>query len=400
MKWSRQALFAIIAGSIILHLSFGIRTSFGLFLTPISQDFGWGREVFAFSMAIQNLLWGLGQPFAGAFADRFGARRVVLVSIVMYLLGLWLMANTTTVMTLNISVGVMIGFALSGTAFGLVIAAVGKVTPPENRSMALGIVAAAGSSGQLLMVPIGQAFLTAYGWNVAIMLLLACGLLMLLAAPGIPGKVTDPHADNDLDLVSQLKEAFGHRSYVLLTVGFFVCGWHVAFISVHLPSYVTDFGLDPQIGAWALSLVGLFNVVGSYLSGAVGVRYSKSLSLAWIYGLRSLVIAVYLVLPVTATTTLIFASCMGLLWLSTVPLTSALVGQFFGPRYLGTLFGIVFFSHQIGSFLGVWLGGLLYDRFQSYDVIWWTSVILGIVAMALHLPIDERPIERLRKATA
>jgi predicted MFS family arabinose efflux permease len=392
---SRTAVLAIACGSAMVLLSFGIRSSFGLFLQPMSQDLGWGREVFAFALALQNLIWGAAQPFTGMLADRYGSGRTLAAGGLLYALGVWLMATTASPVALNLSAGVLLGLALSGTGFGVVLAAVGRSVAPERRSMALGVTTALGSLGQFMMPPLGQALLAAYGWQSALLLLAASSLAMVALAAGIRGR-PEAAAGDTQTLRQALAEARRHPGYLYLTAGFFVCGWHVAFIAVHLPAYLADGGLSTQTAAWCLALIGLFNVIGSYLAGLLGGRLSKKYCLSFLYTARAVLILAFILLPLTATSALLFSAIMGLLWLSTVPLTSGLVAQIFGARYMATLFGFVFLGHQLGSFLGVWLGGFLYDRYGSYDLVWWLSIALGLLAALLHWPIDERAVARLR----
>jgi predicted MFS family arabinose efflux permease len=394
----RTPLVVITAGCLIALISFGVRAGFGLFLAPMSADLGWGREVFALAIAIQNIMWGLGQPVAGAIADRYGSGRVLAIGGLVYAAGVYLMAVTTTPLMFHMSAGVLVGLGLSGASFAVVLAAIGRMVSPEKRSLAFGIGTAAGSLGQFLMVPLGQAFMSAYGWSVALMLLSLFALLMIPLAGALTGRPPSQATTRDQSLREALREAGGHSSYLYLTSGFFVCGFHVAFIQTHLPAYLTDAGIAAAVGAWALSLVGLFNIVGSYVSGMLGGRYSKKYLLSSLYLARAVAIAVFVLVPMSETSALVFASVMGLLWLSTVPLTSGLVAQMFGLRYMATLFGIVFFSHQMGAFTGVWLGGYLFDTTGSYDVVWWVGVALGVLAAVLHFPIDERPVEQLAKA--
>ena len=309
-----------------------------------------------------------------------------------------MMSTTASPPELYFSGGVLIGLALSGTSFGVVLAAVGRSVPPERRSVALGITTAVGSLGQFLLPPIGQAFLSAYGWQTALLLLALGSLAMVLAAGGVRGRMATL-AHGEQTIREALEEARRHSGYLYLTAGFFVCGWHVAFIAVHLPAYLADGGLSTEIAAWCLALVGLCNVIGSYVAGVLGGRFSKRYCLSALYAARSVLILAFIALPLSAASALTFSALIGLLWLSTVPLTSGLVAQIFGPRYMATLFGIVFLSHQIGSFLGIWLGGYLYDAYGSYDVIWWLSIALGLVAALLHWPIDERAVPRLRLQT-
>jgi predicted MFS family arabinose efflux permease len=376
-------------------LSFGIRSGFGLFLQPMSQDLGWGREVFAFAMALQNLVWGASQPFVGMIADRWGSGRTLAGGGLLYALGVWLMSETSSPLGLHLSAGILLGLALSGTGFAVVLAAVGRSVAPERRSAALGLTTALGSLGQFLLPPIGQAFLAAYGWQTALALLAFGSLAMVVFAAGVQGRPEAAPGDTQT-LRQAISEARAHSGYLLLTAGFFVCGWHVAFIAVHLPAYLADGGLSTEIAAWCLALVGLFNVIGSYAAGVLGGRVSKKYCLSFLYLARAILILGFIMLPLTAASALLFSAIIGLLWLSTVPLTSGLVAQMFGPRYMATLFGFVFFSHQVGSFLGVWLGGFLYDAYGSYDLIWWLSIALGLIAALLHWPIDERAVLRLR----
>ena len=393
--FSRAAVIAIGAGSFTVALSFGIRSSFGLFLQPMSADLGSGREMFALALAIQNLVTGAAQPFVGMFADRWGVARTVVAGGLLYALALYLMATAASAFELYVSGGLLVGIALSGTSFGVVLAAVGRAVPAELRSTALGITTATGSFGQFLMPPIGQALISSYGWQTTLMFLATTALLMIVAARGLrSGDTAGAHSDDRQTLGAALREASQHTGFLYLTAGFFVCGWHVAFIGVHLPAYLADGGISASVAAWSLALVGLFNVIGSYSAGVLGGRLSKTYCLSVLYGARSLLILVFIVVPLSVTSALIFSAIMGLLWLSTVPLTSGLVAQIFGPRYMATLFGIVFFSHQVGAFIGVWLGGYLYDVRGSYDVIWWLSIALGLTAALLHWPIDERAVLR------
>jgi MFS family permease len=396
---SKAALTAIGAGSFIVALSFGIRSSFGLFLQPMSMDLGSGREMFALALAIQNLIWGVAQPFAGMIADRFGVARTVAAGGLLYALALYLMATAASAFDLHLSAGLLIGLSLGGTSFGVVLAAVGRAVPAEARSMALGLTTAIGSFGQFVMPPIGQALITSYGWQTTLMLLALASLLMIPAAGGLRSPRAGVQAHDAQTLGGALGEARRHAGYLYLTAGFFVCGWHLAFISVHLPAYLADGGISAGIAAWCLALVGLFNVIGSYAAGVLGGRLSKKYCLSFLYAARSALILVFIMVPLSVASALIFSAIMGLLWLSTVPLTSGLVAQIFGPRYMATLFGIVFLSHQVGSFLGVWLGGYLYDAYGSYDLIWWLSIALGLIASLLHWPIDERAVARLRAPT-
>ena len=396
MSPSARIVLVVICAGLVAWLSIGVRQTFGLFLQPISLDMGWGREVFAFALALQNLLWGLSQPVAGAFADRYGSGRVVVVGTVIYALGVYLMAESTGALQMHLGAGFLVGAGLAATSFTVVLAAVGRLVSPERRSLAFGVTTAIGSFGQFAMVPLGQSFLEAHGWSTALLLLAACSLVMMPLAAGLATRRAETGAPERTgqSVVEALREAAGHSGYRYLTVGFYVCGFQVTFIAAHLPAYLVDGGIDASIGAWALSLVGLFNVVGSLLCGYLGGRHSKKNVLAVLYLGRALVITVFLIVPLSVTSTLLFASVIGVLWLGTVPLTSGLVAQIFGMRHMGTLFGIVFLSHQLGSFTGVWLGGYLYDVTGTYDVVWWIAIALGIAAALLHWPIDERSVPR------
>jgi len=394
---SRRTMVIVMgAACMLLFLSFGTRATFGLFLPPVSADLGWGREVFALAIAIQNIVVGAAQPFVSAYADRFGTGRTVFVGGLTYAAGLWVMAHATGPAEAYLGLGLLVGIGLSGTSFAIVFAAVGRVTPERHRSFALGATGSIGSIGQFAMVPIGQAFLDGYGWSTAL-LILGAGVLGSVALAGVVrGR---PEAQTSTQSLGEaLCEARDHNGYRLLICGFFVCGFHVAYVGTHFPAYVTDKGLAPEYGAWALSLVGLFNIVGSFAAGYLGGRFSKRRILSYIYASRALLFSAFILLPASEATVLIFGATMGLLWLSTVPVTSALVAQVFGARYMGTLFAIVFFSHQIGSFLGAWLGGYVFDLTGSYDIVWWIAVGLGVVSAALHWPIDERPVARLQAA--
>ena len=376
-------------------VGFGARSIFGLFLEPMTEAKGWGRETFAVALAIQNLLWGIALPFAGALSDRFGPPRVLAVGALIYAAGIWGMAYADSPAALQMTAGVLVGVGVAFTAFTIALATMVKLVGPERRSLALGLGTAAGSFGQVVFSPLGQAFIAGYGWQTALLLLAASTLsiaplaLLLPASTAVQG---EPAAG--LSLGAALREAAGHGGYLLLTVGFFVCGFHVAFITVHFPAYVRDLGLPASVGAGAIAVIGLFNIIGSFASGAAGQRWSKKSGLSAIYALRAAAITLLMLSPKTPAVIYLFAAVMGLLWLSTVPLTTGIVGQVFGVRYLATLFGVVFFSHQLGSFLGVWLGGRLYDATGSYDGVWWAGVALGLVAALVHLPIDERPLVR------
>ena len=403
MTW-RTPVVILIFGTIIMMVSFGARSGFGLLLQPISADFGWGREVFAFSVAIQNLFWGLSQPIAGAIADKYGSGRVIAVCVGLLALGLYLMSRVTTPGELTLTAGILVGVGLSGTSFGVILAVISRSVPEHRRSLFLGIGSAGGASGQLFMVPLGQAFLTSYGWMITLMLLAAMVIATLPLAIALTGKRSSAQARTaSLAAVEQtlgqaVAEAGNHRSYIYLTTGFFVCGFQLAFITTHLPAFIVDNGVAASLAATALAVIGFTNIIGSYGAGILGGRLAKKNVLSAIYVLRSVVIAVFILSPVSDVSILVFAGFMGVLWLSTVPLTSGLVADMFGVRYMATLFGIVFLSHQLGGFLGAWLGGYVFDMTGSYDAVWWLSVALGLMSAAFHLPISDRPVARLANA--
>jgi MFS family permease len=397
--------FVIIAcGCAIAMLAFGPRSAVGQFLTPMSMDFGWGREVFSLALAIQNLLWGVGQPFAGAIADRFGTIRVLCVGALLYALGLALMAYSQTPGLLHLSAGVLIGFGLSGCSFNLVIGAFGKLVPENMRGLAFGAGTAAGSFGQLLFSPLARALIDHTSWQST---LLIFAMMMLLILP-LSVALATPRADTSTtaggvaaqSVRQSLVEAFGHRSYVLLVLGFFTCGFQLAFVTVHLPAYLLDRGLSADVGAWTIGIIGLFNIIGSLGSGWLSSRMPKRYILSIIYFARALTIVAFITLPMSTMSALIFGAVTGLLWLSTVPPTSALVAVMFGTRWLAMLFGFAFFSHQVGGFLGVLIGGIAFERTGSYDIVWWLSVLFGVLSAVINLPIVEKPVLRTAAAPA
>jgi MFS family permease len=399
--WRTPAVI-LVCGCLIAMLTFGPRSAFGFFLTPMSSAHGWGRDVFALAFAIQNLLWGIGQPFAGAVADKFGTVRVLCTGIVLYAAGLALMTLSTTPATLDLTAGVLIGFGLSGCSFNIVLSAFGKIMKPEWRGLALGLGTAAGSFGQFLFAPFGVALIDSQGWQAALVVF-AC--LLLLAVP-LALVLTTPPASSSAESGKQqsmshaLWEAFGHRSYVLLVLGFFTCGFQLAFVTAHLPSYLIDRGLDAHVGGWTIAIIGLFNIVGSLTSGYLGNFVPKRYILSTIYFVRALSIAIFIMLPASVPTTLAFGVITGLTWLSTVPPTSGLVAVMFGTRWLAMLYGFAFFSHQVGGFLGVLLGGIVFEVTGSYNPVWWLSVFFGVASALINLPIVEKPVGRFATAPA
>jgi MFS family permease len=398
MKSTRTVL---LCGALILMLAMGVRQTMGLFLPPMTLANGWTRDEYAFAIALQNLLWGAFVPFTGAIADRYGAGRVLVISALTYVAGLVLMGFSASPLAFDVSGGLLVGLALSGTTFGVVMGVVAKVVSPEKRSLALGIVGAGGSFGQFAMVPYGQALISGLGWFAALATLAATAALIVPLAAGLAGRVQSAGTHGAHQSAGQaIGEAFVQRSFHYLFWSYFVCGAHTAFIALHLPSYVQDAGLSPAVGMTALALIGFGNIFGSYGSGWLGQRLSKKWILTWIYGLRSLLILALLMAPKTPLVLYLFAFAMGLLWLSTVPLTNALVAQIFGLKHVSMLSGAVFFGHQIGGFLGAWLGGVIYPRQGSYDLAWWISIALGVFAAIVCAPINERPLARPAAAAA
>ncbi|WP_110949028.1 MFS transporter [Pseudomonas bohemica] len=391
----RTSGWVLLGSALILALSLGTRHGFGLFLPPMSAQFGWGREVFAFAIALQNLIWGLAQPFTGALADRFGAAKVVFVGGILYAVGLALMSMADSPATLSLSAGLLIGIGLSGTTFSIILGVVGRALPPEKRSMGMGLASAAGSFGQFAMLPGTLGLIGWLGWSMA---LVALGVLVAFILP-LVAMLKDkpvPVTAGEQTLREALHEACAHSGFWLLAFGFFVCGFQVVFIGVHLPAYLVDQHLPAVVGTSVLALIGLFNVFGTYIAGWLGGRMSKPRLLTGLYLLRAVVIVLFLWAPLTQTTAYLFGIAMGLLWLSTVPLTNGTVATLFGVRNLSMLGGIVFLFHQLGAFLGGWLGGVVYDRTGSYDLIWYISIALSLMAAALNWPVRERPVARLQ----
>jgi predicted MFS family arabinose efflux permease len=380
---------AIIAGCIIAFVGFGFASTFGVFLRPMSEELGWGREVFSLSMAIQALCWGATQPLAGMVADRYGTARVLAFGAVVSALG-FLLRGAVIDPTVFIASGIIVGIGTGACSFPVVIVALGKVVEAKQRSFVLGLGTAAASTGMFVAAPLSSILMNLIGWQSSI-LVIAASFLLILPTLVFIARVSKPTVPDTSSggFAFAVRTAFSDRSYVLLFLGFFVCGFHVAFIQTHLPAYIADKGLAPIIGAWSLGLIGLFNIAGSFLSGWSGQRYSKKGALAGIYFARAVVITAFILVPLSATSVYLFSAIMGLLWLSTVPLTTGLVAQTQGLRFLSTLAGLVFFSHQTGAFIGAWLGGRIYDATSDYSIMWWAAVALGLLATLLHIPIKE-----------
>ncbi|GAA0693268.1 MFS transporter [Vreelandella titanicae] len=394
----RHSLLLIILGSLVISTAMGLRHGFGLFMEPLSSELGWGRGVFAFALALQNLVWGLSQPFTGALADRFGAARIIVVGGLLYALGLLFMSLSTSELGMTVSAGLLIGLGLSGTTFSVILGAVGRAVAPEKRSMAMGIVSAAGSFGQFAMLPGTLGLLEWLGWAAALMAMAAIATIILPLGAMLRDKPSAKTA-SDLSLKDALNEAAGQKGFWLLCLGFFVCGFQVVFIAVHLPGYLFDNGLAVKVGTTVLALVGLFNIVGTYTAGWMGGIWSKPKLLTWLYLIRGVVITAFVYLPLSPTSAYLFGIVMGLLWLSTVPLTNGIVASVFGVRHLSMLGGIVFLFHQLGSFMGVWLGGYFYDLTGNYNTVWQIAIVLSVVAAALHWFINEKPLERSQSTT-
>ena len=386
----------LICGAAIVTLSMGIRHGFGLWLQPITQAQGWTRETFAFAIAIQNLSWGVFGIFAGMVADRFGAFKVIVVGALLYALGLVGMALSPTGFLFTLTAGILIGAAQAGTTYAIIYGVIGRNISADKRSWAMGVAAAAGSFGQFLMVPIEGFLISSIGWQQALLILGGAVLLIAPLAIGLreTGFGSGQAMKREQSIFDALKEAFKYPSFQLLMAGYFVCGFQVVFIGVHMPSYLKDKGLSPQVAGYALALIGLFNVFGTYTAGVLGQRMAKKNILAFIYFARAVVITIFVAAPLSPASVYIFASVMGFLWLSTVPPTNAAVAQIFGVAHLSMLSGFVFFSHQIGSFMGVWLGGVLYDKTGSYDIVWYITIALGVFAGLINLPVREAPIQR------
>ena len=390
-------IIAIACACIISLLAFGPRAAMGFFQLPILQDMGWDRTTFGLAIALQNLLWGIGQPLFGVISDKFGTWRVLALGCMLYVAGLVVMAIAPNPIWLHIGGGILIGLGVAACSFGVVLAAIARLVGPEKRSFAFGLGTASGSAGMFVFAPISQGLIDALGWSDSLIAIAVIILVIPLLAIPLRGNAKTSKissAEFEQSVGEALHEAFTHRGYLLLTSGFFVCGFQVAFITAHFPAYISDLGIAARWAVAAIGLIGFFNILGSLASGFLGQRYPKPILLAWIYILRSIAFTAFLLIPASPLSVLVFSIVIGILWLSTVAPTNALVAVIFGTRYLGMLGGIVFFSHQLGSFLGVWMGGLLYDRTGSYDVVWWLGVVLGIFAAIVHWPIREEPVTR------
>jgi len=393
---SAKIWFFVAIGGLLVCLSLGIRSTFGIFLAPMSTELGWGREVFALAIAIQNIIWGLGQPIAGMCADRFGIARVLAIGGLFYASGIIGMAYSPSPLMFHVTGGLLIGLGLSGASFPLVLAALSRIVPEEYRNLTFGFCTAMGSMGQFLLVPMGQAFLNSYHWSTVLVLLALLVALVVPLSIFMRGRSEETTISSKQSMGEALREAVNHSGYIYLTLGFFVCGFHITFVSTHLPAYITDQGLSSEVGAWSLAVIGLFNVFGAICAGILANKFQKKNLLSIIYLSRGLFMLLFVLTPISETTVLMLSAGLGLSWMSTVPLTTSIVAQVFGPRFMATLFGFVLFSHQLGAFLGVWLGGKIFDETGSYMMVWWLSIALALFAALIHLPIDERPLTRLK----
>ena len=395
-KW-HGAVVALICGSIILLVSLGIRHAFGLFLQPVTMDQGWGRETFAFAIALQNLVWGFSQPFTGMLSDRFGARPVVASGALLYGLGLWVMSQFAGEVVFIFGAGVLIGLGLSGTTFPVIFGAISRLVAPQQRSFAMGITMSVGSFGQFAMLPISLGLITGLEWQSALIVLSILAILMFPLAFGIRSASPSTFsAEEDVSFTQALRDAFGLRDFWLLSLGFFACGFQVVFIAVHLPAFLMDKGVGDGVAMTVLALIGLVNIAGTYYAGLWGGRHRKPMLLTWIYLGRAVVISAFVLLPITSTTAYIFGALMGLFWLSTIPLTNGVVASVWGTKHMSMLGGLVFFGHQLGSFAGGWMGGWLYDRTGSYDIAWGFTIALSLIAAVLNWPITERTLAQRR----
>ena len=391
--WYFNPVTLLIAGCLVAIVNFGIRSTFGLFTLPISAAHEWPREIFSWAVAIQNLVWGIATPVAGMLADRYGSARVLMAGAVLYALGVIGMNYSDTGLMLDFTAGLLVGLGVAFSSFSIVMAALGRLVPPEKRSWAFGLATASGSMGQALFIwPVGQT-ISSYGWNTCLIALAIAALFIIpLAAPLLIQNTSgsaQSKGETTMSMGKAISEAFCHPSFLLLVAGFFVCGFQLAFITVHFPPYLAEHGISKYVAWMAMLMIGLFNVIGAYTSGIIGGKMVKRFPLSAIYLARAAIYSIFILTPISTASTLIFAACIGLLWLSTVPLTMGLITVMFGTRYMATLYGFVFLSHQIGSFLGVWLGGKFYDANGNYDQVWWLSVGLGVFAGIIHLPIRE-----------
>jgi MFS family permease len=401
-SWRTPAI-VLTCGTFILFISFGARNIFGILLDPMTSSTGLGVDDFSLAIGIQAVIWGLTTPITASLAERYGTARMIALGGILYATGLALMSMVQTPVHMNLTAGMMLGLGLSATGFPIILAAITKRVDAKRRSLFLGIGSAAGSSGQLALVPAGQALITGYGWATSAIVfgcLVSVIVPLAFAMKDPKREASDANAAPQQKLAEAVGEALRHRGFLLLTAGYFVCGYQVMFLGTHLPKFLTEAGQDPWVGATALSLIGMFNIIGTLTWGALGGKFRMKYLLTLIYLLRSVVLAVYILLPITVMSTYIFAAAIGLLWLATVPLTSGLVARIFGLRYMATLTGLVFFSHQLGSFVGAWLGGKFFVTTGSYDTIWWIGVVLGLIAAALHYPINDKPVERARTVVA
>jgi MFS family permease len=399
--WYFLPMVVLVAGCLVAIVNFGVRSAFGQFTAPITEFHQWPRETISLTFAIQNLIWGVMTPVAGILADKFGSARVLMSGAVLYFIGTLIMNFTASPLLMHLGGGVMVGAGVALSSFGIVMAALGRIVPAEKRSWAFGLATASGSFGQFVFSIMTGSLIGAYGWNQTLVVLALSTLTIIIFA--IPLLVQKPvasssSADPEMSFTEAIRKAFGHNSYLLLTAGFFVCGFQIAFVTVHLPPYLKQNGITPEFAGVAMAAIGLFNVIGSYSAGIIGGRGEKRVPLSLIYLLRSILVTVFLFAPKTELVVLAFTCSLGLLWLSTVPLTMGLVTVLFGTRYMATLYGFVFLSHQLGSFLGVWLGGKLYDIYGTYDPVWWMGVALGIFAALVHLPIKERKVDAFAAA--
>ncbi len=399
-SWQTPFLILLCATGVVV-ISMGVRMTYGLWMPQASRDLGWGLAELSFAMGFQALMWGVAAPFAGSVADRYGAGRVVVFAGVTYTAGLVLMAHATTQAEAVFSIGVLTGFAMGASTFPIVLAIISRaVEDPRKRALYLGIAASGGSSGQIVVLPVAHYVMADHGWVTTLFVLAGMTALIVPMAAGLVGRGMSAYAvTSDQKVGEAIREAFGHSGYLLLTAGYFVCGFQTLFIAQHFPKLLEAYDVRPDMGAWAISLIGLFNIAGCFFWGAMSGRARKKYLLVWLYGLRSVVLTGFILLPVTDLSVTVFAVLMGLLWLGTVPLTGAVVGEIFGLKFMATLFGFSFLSHQLGSFIGIWAGGWLYDVYGNYDIVWWASIGLGLVAVVLHYPIDDRPVVRARTAS-